>query len=97
MRGRAVQRTRLVLCRDNGAGYRLNRKAMSSRKIWRQQQLAERKGATIEPITEYHRGELEIALAPSRSHSQLRRLTSTSRAWHSPSRIFQPRSAKRGW
>lgn len=61
-----MQRTRLVLRRDNGAGYRLNRKAMAPLKIWRQHLPAGRKSATIDPINEYHLGELEIALDPSR-------------------------------
>jgi SAM-dependent methyltransferase len=39
---------------------------MPRRNIWRLTRLAERKSATIDPVAEYHLGELEIALDPSR-------------------------------
>jgi hypothetical protein len=39
---------------------------MPRRNISRLTLLAERKSATIDPVTEYHLGELEIALDPSR-------------------------------
>jgi 2-polyprenyl-3-methyl-5-hydroxy-6-metoxy-1,4-benzoquinol methylase len=61
-----VQRTPLALRRGNGGCYRLERKALPRRNIWRLTLLAERKSATIDPIIACHLRELEISLDPSR-------------------------------